>query len=91
MCSDGKGGEQGLVGKDIDAPGKPLRSLLDQLHGGCRKYAGAVITSRTHAEVDVVGDIVAHQRLEAEVVGYPLLQLAHVGAGKNVVQLGLAE
>jgi hypothetical protein len=91
VATRGKSCEQGLVGKDIDAAGEAQRTLRDHFQRGLREDTGAAIPGSAHPEIEVMTDVVMHQRREAEVMRDALFQLAHVRAGKDIVQFRLAE
>ena len=79
----GVGGEQRLVGEDVDPARQPLRGAGDAAYGGGREDFRAPVAGGAHAEVEVIGDVVAAQRLEAEVLGDPFLAAAACPAGRG--------
>ena len=86
-----KGCEQGFIGKNIDAPRQPLGDIVNKLGGRRAEDVRTFVARGTHAELQIFGDVVSHQRFEREIMGDSFLQLTHVGARQYLVQLGLAE
>ena len=91
MGTVGKCREQGLVGKDVDSPSQAFGSIGDQSRCRGAEYIGATIAGRAHAELKIFGHVVADQGLQIEIMGNPFLELAHVRAGQDAVQLRLPE
>ncbi len=91
MRAAGIGGQQGLVGEDVDAPREALGASGDHVDGARRERVGAVVAGGTQAEVDVVADFARLERRQAEVLGDALAQLAHVVGGEPFVEFGLGE
>ena len=91
MRAIGKGSQQRLVGKDVYPAGQSLRYLGNALDRLRREHARAVVAGSAHAEIEILGDILVDQRFEAEIVGDPFAQLAHVGARQGVVEFRLSE
>ena len=87
----GIGGEQRLVGEDVDAPRESARSARHHAHRARREDLGAAIAGRAHAERQVLRHLGHHERPHAERVRDAVAQLAQRRLGERLVELGLAE
>ena len=70
------GGEQRLVGKDVDATREAARGARQQRRGARREYFGTAIARGAHAKGDVLGDFGRRERPHAEAVRDAIAQLA---------------
>jgi hypothetical protein len=87
----GEGGEQRLVGDDVDAARQPSGGAGDVAdHARCEQVRAA-IAGRLQAEREVLAHFLGAERCQREAVGDALAQLADLGLAQVVVQFGLAE
>ena len=87
----GEGGQQRLVGEDVDAPRQPLGAAADELDGTAAEEIGATVTGGAQPEHQVGGDIAAVQRLEAEAVCDAVVELPHGALVQPLIEFRLAE
>jgi hypothetical protein len=85
------GGEQRLVGEDVDAPGKAARGARDAARGARREYVGAPIAGRAHAKGEVSRHFGGGERPHAEAVRDAIAQLPQRWLGERRIEFGLAE
>src|SRR5260221_14469316 len=81
--------EQRLVRKNVDAARETLRGACDELDRSRIENLGTTVACGAHAEVDVVLDVAAHQRLQLKALRDALPQLPHAGRVEVLVELRL--
>src|SRR6266853_2106089 len=60
------GRKQGLVRENVDAAGETLRGACDELDRSRIENLGTTVASGSHAKVDVVLNVAAHQGLQVK-------------------------
>ncbi len=91
MHAFGKGREQRLVGKNVDASTEPFGGLADQLYGPFGERIRTPITGSAQAEEQVDGYITLAQRFQPEVLRDAVIELAHVCLLQAEIELGLTK
>ncbi len=86
-----EGREQALVGDDVDASRQPGGGTRDQLDAARIEHVDTAVTGSAQAEAQIIADLAAGQRRQAEAVGNALAQLAHLRQRQVPIQFRLTE
>ena len=87
----GIGGQQDLVGDDIDAPQQAVGVLLDFFGYRAIDQLGPPVTDLAHAEIEIVINLFPGQRFEVEVVSNAFAQLPNRLLREIFIEFRLAE